>query len=190
LSGNWTAITESQFPWEREALQFVRDGFPPHDPYWAWSNFEFIADDGSINEVDLLVFTPHGFFLIEIKSHLGRLSGDAGTWLWTHEGRVKTFDNPLILANSKAKKLKSLLQRQGACRKLGAHSLPYIEPIVFCSAADLTLELAERAAFRVCVRDRGESDDPNRPGILKAIRRRDCPGMSVPRGRMIGPPSR
>ena len=32
--------------------------FPPHEPYRAWANFEFIADDGSINEVDLLLFTP------------------------------------------------------------------------------------------------------------------------------------
>ena len=65
---NWTTIAEPSFPWEREALEFVRSQFPSHDPYKAWSNFEFIADDGSVNEVDLLVFTPHGFFLIEIKS--------------------------------------------------------------------------------------------------------------------------
>jgi hypothetical protein len=50
---NWVAVTESQYIWEREALAFVRDRFPNHEPYRAWSNFEFIADDGSINEVDL-----------------------------------------------------------------------------------------------------------------------------------------
>ena len=61
---NWTAIAESNFPWEREALEFVRAQFPHEESYRAWSNFEFIADDGSINEVDLLVFTPQGFFLI------------------------------------------------------------------------------------------------------------------------------
>ena len=68
---NWTTIAESQFPWERDALEFVRQHFPSHEPYRAWSNFEFIADDGSINEVDLLIFTPQGFFLIEIKSRPG-----------------------------------------------------------------------------------------------------------------------
>jgi hypothetical protein len=51
---NWVTVTESQYLWEREALAFVRDRFPNHEPYRAWSNFEFIADDGSINEVDLL----------------------------------------------------------------------------------------------------------------------------------------
>ena len=72
---NWTAVTESQYPWERDALAFVRHQFPTHEPYRAWSNFEFIADDGSINEVDLLVCTPQGFFLSEIKSRSGRLCG-------------------------------------------------------------------------------------------------------------------
>ena len=36
-----------------------------------------IASDGSINEVDLLVLTPKGFFLVEIKSRPGNVDGDA-----------------------------------------------------------------------------------------------------------------
>ena len=115
---NWITVTESRFPWEREALGFIREQFPSHSPYRAWSNFEFIANDGSINEVDLLVFTPQGFFLIEIKSCPGRLSGDAGTWTWrTSDNRLLTTDNPLIATNNKSKKLRSLLEAQKACRK-------------------------------------------------------------------------
>ena len=57
-SPRWREITRSEFPWEREALAFVRERLPDHEPYRAWSNFEFIARDGSINEVDLLVLTP------------------------------------------------------------------------------------------------------------------------------------
>ena len=45
----------------------MRDRLPDHDPYRAWANFEFIADDGSISEVDLLVLTTKGFYLVEIK---------------------------------------------------------------------------------------------------------------------------
>jgi hypothetical protein len=48
---NWSAITASAFPWEKEALDYIRAQFPGHEPYRAWSNFEFIADDGSLNEV-------------------------------------------------------------------------------------------------------------------------------------------
>src|SRR5438552_13789215 len=116
---NWSAITASAFPWEKEALDYIRSQFPSHEPYRAWSNFEFIADDGSINEVDLLVFTPEGFFLIEIKSRPGRLTGDAGTWTWETDGRRVTFDNPLFLGNTKAKKLRSLLERQPIVRRKG-----------------------------------------------------------------------
>src|SRR5438477_879741 len=114
----WTTVAESKFSWERDALDFVRAGFPGYEPYRAWSNFEFIADDGSINEVDLIVFTPQGFFLTEIKSRPGVLGGDAQTWMWKNEDREVALDNPIFLANRKAKKLKALLSRQKACREI------------------------------------------------------------------------
>jgi len=148
---NWITVTESSFPWEREALEFVRDQFPSNEPYRAWANFEFIGDDGSINEVDLLVFTPQGIFLIEIKSRPGRLCGDVGTWTWETQGKPPaTVDNPLFLANSKAKKLRSLLSRQKAAKNKGG--VPWIDAVVFCSAADLSLEL-QRLRDRVGVKD-------------------------------------
>src|SRR5437867_5360451 len=111
-TNNWITVVESSFPWERDDLDIVRAQFPSHEPYRAWSNFEFIADDGTINEVDLLALTPVGFFLVEIKSWPGMVKGDLMTWVVEHEGRLHTHDNPLILANRKAKKLASLLRRQ------------------------------------------------------------------------------
>jgi serine/threonine protein kinase len=182
-SKNWITAAESRYPWERDALDFVRGQFPAHEPYRAWSNFEFIADDGSVNEVDLLVFTPQGLFLIEIKSRPGRLFGDAGTWTWETGGRLITTDNPLILANTKAKKLRSLLYRQKACKKKGP--LPFIEALVFCSAPELQCELQGTARFRVCLRDREkDGETPARPGILAAIKRRECRGLDPqPKGK-------
>ncbi|HCF3662114.1 TPA: hypothetical protein NID08_005356, partial [Pseudomonas aeruginosa] len=53
----WKQITQSDYTWEREALEFAKQLLPDHDPYRAWANFEFIAQDGSINEVDLMVLT-------------------------------------------------------------------------------------------------------------------------------------
>jgi serine/threonine protein kinase len=179
---NWTTVSEPSYPWEREALDFIRARFPAHEPYRAWSNFEFIAEDGSINEVDLLAFTPEGFFLVEIKSRPGRLFGDAGTWVWESDGKLATVDNPLLGANAKARKLRSLLQRQKVCK--GKGQLPFVEALVFCSAPDLRFELQGMAAYRVCLRDRERSgDSPARPGILAAIQRRECPGLEpVPKG--------
>jgi serine/threonine protein kinase len=172
----WTTITESRYPWEREALDFVRSHLPEHEPYRSWANFEFIADDGSINEVDLLVFTPQGFFLVEIKSRPGRLTGDAGTWTWVTDGRAFTVDNPLIATNLKAKKLASLLQRQRAFR--GKDRLPFLEPLLFCSGQGLQCQLEGNARFHVCVRDREETPDrKGRAGIIAALTKRDCPGL-------------
>jgi serine/threonine protein kinase len=171
---NWHELTPSPFPWEREALDYVRASFPTHDAYRAWSLFEFIADDGSINEVDLLAFTPQGFFLVEIKSSLGLLNGDAHTWTWVHEGRRKTVDNPYLLANLKAKKLASLLGRQRAFAKL---RVPFIDALVFCSAAGLDCRLEGGGQAHVCRRD-GDA----LPGIMAALKRRDGAGLGAQRG--------
>jgi len=83
--------------------------------YHAWSNFEFLSSDGSITEVALLVASPRGIFLIEIKSCL---SGDQAVWRWTSsDGRRHTVDNLLLLTNRKAKRLKSSLASQPALRR-------------------------------------------------------------------------
>jgi serine/threonine protein kinase len=177
----WTTVTESRYPWERDALDFVRDRWPDHDPYRAWANFEFIALDGSINEVDLLLLTPMGFFLVEVKSRPGRVFGDPGTWTWETDGQLVTAANPLLSANLKAKKLRLLLERQKAVKVKG--SLPWVEALVFLSAPDVHCDLKDTAAYRVCLRDRDASPgQPERPGLLAAVKRRECPGLDpVPR---------
>jgi len=110
----WTAVSQSPFAWERDAFEFARIHLPDHEPWRAWSNFEFIDDEGRVNEVDLLVLTPAGLVLIEIKSRPGTVVSDAHSWTWTTEGRQFTRDNPLPLANRKAKRLSSVLRRQDA----------------------------------------------------------------------------
>ena len=85
-------------------------GAPPdHEPYRAWSNLEFIDDEGRVNEVDALVLSPAGLIVVEIKSRPGTLQGDPHTWTWTTDGRQISDDNPLLLANRKAKRLASVL---------------------------------------------------------------------------------
>lgn len=67
----WTVVSQSPFAWERDALDFARVHLPDHEPWRAWSNFEFIDDEGRVNEVDLLVLTAAGLVLVEIKSRPG-----------------------------------------------------------------------------------------------------------------------
>jgi hypothetical protein len=92
---NWQVVTPSEFEHELAAFDFLRAGLPDVDPHRAWSNFEFVAPDGALYEVDALVLTTDGFWLVEAKSRPGRLEGDAGTWTWnTPDGRRVTTDNP------------------------------------------------------------------------------------------------
>lgn len=175
---NWTSISDSEYPWERDALAFIRNGLPSSSPIQVWSNFEFMAEGGAIYEVDTLLVGPWGAFLIEIKSIPGVVSSQAGSWIWRDGTTYKTRDNPLPLANRKCKALKSLLERQAAFKK-GEVQVPFIEPLIFCSDENNVLNLQGSQANGVCLRDR---EDGSVPGILGAIARREAPGLrSYPR---------
>jgi serine/threonine protein kinase len=172
----WTEVTTSQHDHERAALHFIRQRFPDREPFRAWTNFMFIADDGTRNEVDLLAVTPTGVYLVEIKSFPGRIDGDAGTWKWTApDGYQKTFDNPLLLAERKAKKLKSLLVRQQAFRtpKMRGESF-YLKSIVFLSNPDLTVGLDEPGRTDVYgpdADDESSSGENDLPGLIRLFAR-------------------
>ncbi len=162
----WSAITQSAFEWERAALEFLREHLPEHEPWRAWANFEFIDDQGRVNEVDVLVLTPQGLVLVEIKSRPGAVEGDAHSWTWNTDGRRTTVDNPLRLANRKAQRLASLLRRQDAIAKSPVQA-PWVEAAIFLSAVRPPLRLDASTRNRVFLRGRpGREDDD---GIVGAI---------------------
>ena len=166
-SPRWTVVAESRFPWEREALGWLRAQLPDRDPWHMWSNFEFIDDDGKVNEVDALVLSPNGLFLVEIKSRPGVVKGDTHTWTWETDGKNYSYDNPLILANRKTKRLASVLRKQSSVIKSKTR-LPWMEPIIFLSATTMTCKLAGNARARVYQRGQpGAADDA---GIIGALR--------------------
>jgi serine/threonine protein kinase len=164
--GRWTTITESQLPWEREALDWLRAHLPDRDPWHVWSNFEFIDDDGKVNEVDALVLSPLGLFLVEIKSRPGVVSGDPHTWTWVTDGKERSCDNPLILANRKAKRLASVLRKQPSALKAKVR-IPWVEPLIFLSAVQLKCRLAGTARARVYLRGQpGAVEDAGIVGVF------------------------
>lgn len=159
---HWIQVTPSEFEWEREALAYLKERLPDHEPYRAWANFEFLLN-GTIGEVDTLVVVPKGIFLVEIKSWPGRLEGDAGTWRLTRGDRTKSFDNPLIVTNRKAKRLKSLLMRQRPMR--GVRD-PFVQPVVFLSHPELDCRLGAFARDHVYGLD---GDSPQRGGLTGIV---------------------
>ncbi|TAF23825.1 MAG: BREX system serine/threonine kinase PglW [Verrucomicrobia bacterium] len=170
---NWTSVSDSEHPWERDALAFIRNGLPASSAIQVWSNFEFMAEGGAIYEVDTLLVGPWGAFLIEIKSLPGVITSQAGSWIWRDGTTYKTRDNPLPLANRKCKALKSLLERQAAFKRAKVQ-VPFIEPLIFCSDENNVLQLQGPQANGVCLRDR---PDGSVPGIIGAISRREAPGL-------------
>ena len=162
----WHAIADSHFSWEREALEWLRSHLPDRDPWHVWTNFEFIDDAGKVNEVDALVLSPAGLFLVEIKSRPGILTGDAHSWTWTTDGHNLTVDNPLILANRKAKRLASLLKRQPTVARARLR-LPFVEPAIFLSSSSLACRLeglAKSATFQ-----HGQPGAADDAGIVSAL---------------------
>jgi serine/threonine protein kinase len=162
----WHVIAESNFAWEREAQEWLREQLPNYDPWHVWTNFEFIDDEGKVNDVDALILSPAGLFLVEIKSRPGEVRGDAHTWTWRTEGREFSVDNPLLLTDRKAKRLASILRRQPAITKAKVRP-PFIEPLVFLSATRLSCHLQDRARAGVVLRGSpGRADDD---GIVKEL---------------------
>lgn len=132
--------------------------------------------DGAVYEIDLLTLTRQGLWLVEIKSRPGLLQGDVATWSWKHDGRTLTDDNPVLLANRKAKALAAVLKSQSATRGI---RLPFLEAVVFLSATDLKCELHGTALNRVLLRDLPATEtQPERPGIMAALLNRQGPGIS------------
>ncbi|MFF5171350.1 BREX system serine/threonine kinase PglW [Micromonospora sp. NPDC000089] len=139
-SPRWEQINPSAYQHEQEGLRELAGYLPDAEPYHVWANVEFVGTDGSINEVDALVLARSGLYVLELKHWQGRLSGDGQQWRRRKpNGRTQVVDSPLILANRKAKRLRSVIQQYAPP---GA-KVPYVHAAVFLHARDLRCELDE-----------------------------------------------
>ncbi|MEJ3741678.1 BREX system serine/threonine kinase PglW [Actinomycetes bacterium KLBMP 9797] len=140
LDERWIAVTRTDYEHEREAFRQLKDGLPDSEPYRAWSNFTFTAPSGHPYEVDALILGPAGFFLVEVKSWVGRLTMAGGSWVKSANGSVEYLDNPYHLADAKAKKLKGLLVSQANRRGV---DVPFVSAAVYFSKPQLIVDLPE-----------------------------------------------
>lgn len=136
-SPRWEEINPSPSDYERAGLRALASYLPDADPYHVWANVEFVATDGSINEVDALVLTPSGLVVLELKHWAGELRGDGTQWVRRPpNGRLTPVDNPYLLANRKAKRLAGLIRHYA-----GRGALPgragYVGAAVFLHASRL-----------------------------------------------------
>ena len=162
----WIEQGESPYPYERDALKWVRSWFPQHEPWRAFARFTFPGADGRDHEIDLLVAGPTGCFLIEFKGYEGRISGNARDLVATTGARRVALAHPKPLLKSKLDKLVDALKRTQAFRAKGARP-PFIEPLVFMHHAE-SLEVASPGHLGVLLRDREAADGTAIEG-LKAV---------------------
>ncbi|MFD6754796.1 BREX system serine/threonine kinase PglW [Micromonospora gifhornensis] len=137
-SPRWEQVNPSAYQHEQEGLRELASYLPDAEPFHVWANVEFVGTDGSINEVDALVLTRSGLYVLELKHWQGRISGDGQQWR-RHKpnGATQVVDSPLILANRKAKRLRSVIQQYAPH---GA-KVPYVQAAVFLHARNLRSEL-------------------------------------------------
>jgi serine/threonine protein kinase len=128
-----------------------------------WSNFTFMGGDGRVHEVDALVLSPVGFFLVEIKGHQGVVGGEQGWLTFRGEGRVKEIEHPRHGAAMKARALVGLLRETEVARRGGG--IPFLQELVYLSHASGSTLQGPAAAAVVF------SEELNRPGpVLPTIR--------------------
>ncbi|WGT47972.1 BREX system serine/threonine kinase PglW [Tessaracoccus lacteus] len=134
----WKVMGPAASPAEQAALDAVRALLPDDGIATAWANLTFISEQGRTAEVDVLLMTRYGMFLVELKGWHGQIRGNAARW--DHNGR--SVENPRILADRKAKWLKSLL-KDVAPNDAARKALPHIEALVVMHGEGSTLEIAK-----------------------------------------------
>lgn len=143
-------IGETPHAHEQEGIELVRAALPNSDPYHGYALFELAdSSSGRLLEVDVLVIGYGALYLLELKAHPGRIAGDATDWYWQPADdptRHVWLDPPYRLANHKARILKSRL------RQHLRDDTPYVQALVFLSAADLKLDLRADGELGVVTR--------------------------------------
>ncbi|MFC7548948.1 BREX system serine/threonine kinase PglW [Plantactinospora sp. GCM10030261] len=165
-SPRWEQINPSAFEHEKDGLRNLASYLPDVEPFHVWANVEFVATDGSINEVDALVLTRTGLYLLELKHWTGEIGGTGTQWTRRAGNRRIAWprDNPLLLANLKAKRLKGLLKRYA---KPGT-PIPHVHAAIFLHAGGMRCTLDDIGRQHVYGLDGDTSGLPSLKDLLTA----------------------
>lgn len=144
-SKQWRSLGDAASPEEAEALSAVRALLPDNAVTHAWANLSFLDLDGRTAEVDLLLLSTVGLFVVELKGWHGTIGGDQQNWRVTApNGNVRHARNPLFATDLKAKRLRSLLEHAAPNPK-AARAVPFIGALVVLHGRGSTVTLPETA---------------------------------------------
>ncbi|WP_173008046.1 BREX system serine/threonine kinase PglW [Mycolicibacterium sp. P1-18] len=139
---------EPATPAEAAALDAFRELLPDDGITTAWANLTFINDQGRTAEVDVLLLTTQGMFLVELKGWHGTIRGNAQRW---NQGQ-RNVENPRLTADRKAKWLKGLLQDR-APNQSARKVIPHIHAVVVMHGEGSTVEIASPGDIGVLTLD-------------------------------------
>lgn len=144
----WKVMGEPTSPAEAAALDAFRDLLPDDGIATAWANLTFINDQGRTAEVDVLLLTATGMYLVELKGWHGTTRGNSQRW---NQGQRNT-ENPRLLADRKAKWLKGLLQDR-APNQAARALVPRIHAVVVMHGEGSTVEITSPGDIGVLTLD-------------------------------------
>jgi serine/threonine protein kinase len=156
----WKVMGEPASPAEAAALDAFRELLADDGITTAWANLTFISDQGRTAEVDVLLLTTQGMYLVELKGWHGTIRGNAQRW---NQGQ-RNVENPRLAADRKAKWLKGLLQDR-APNQAARALLPRINAVVVMHGEGSTVEIAPPGDIGVLYLDGYHVN--SRPRLLK-----------------------
>jgi serine/threonine protein kinase len=112
-------------PAEAAALERFREIVPHDGINTGWANLTFIDESGRTAEIDVLLLTRFGFYVVELKGWHGTIRGTTQTW----RQNKRKQENPYLVTDRKAKKLRSVLRRY-AKNPAQAEAIPFHEAVV------------------------------------------------------------
>lgn len=144
-SSKWRSLGEPATPAEAEALDAVRALLPDDAVTHAWANLTFLDLDGRTAEVDVLLLSKVGLFVVELKGWHGTIDGDQQNWRVTGpNGNVRNVRNPLFATDQKAKRLRSLLEYT-APNPRARKEVPFVGALVVLHGRGSEIRLPETA---------------------------------------------
>lgn len=145
-SPNWVVMGEPVTPAEAAGLDALRELLPDNGSVKAWVNLTFLDTSGRSGEIDVLLLTMKGLFVVELKGWHSTVTGNQQRWWVGNDPRPRK--NPVLVQDAKAKRLSSLLKDVS-----GDHHLAYVDSVVVMHGKDSKVDLPGVASTRVVALD-------------------------------------
>lgn len=145
----WRVMGDAAQAQEAEALDKVRQLLPDDGIARAWANVTFTDSAGRLNEIDVLMLTRAGLYVVELKGWHGTITGDQHQWV---QG-ARSHPNPRTLANSKAKRLATVLKDIASQSRLPRNAVPFVDEAVVLHGRDSRISLDQFGAEHVWALD-------------------------------------